>query len=237
MRPGLSTTVAALVLIAGCSGGADVDPAANSRADTERLLDRASAGTAALRSVHMVADLRDDRTPVVVDVRVDLRTEDFTGTIDLRGTPVELTRIGADLYVRTNARFLARTTGIGARIARSAAGKYLKGPAGDPRFEAFEGFLRLADPRPALDDARGRVTRGPVESYRGEPVVPLSGPAEDRASTSTLYLAEQGVPRVVRMVNDDAANGASVAYDRFDEPVDVRPPPGDEVVELSPSKG
>jgi len=184
----------------------------------------------------MVADLRDDGAAVVVDVHVDLLTEDFTGTLDLRGTPVALTRIGPDLYVRTNARLLAATTGIGARFARSAAGGYLKAPAGDPRFAAFEDFLRLADPGPALEDARGRVTRRPVERYRGEAVVPLSGPAEDRVSTSTLYRAEQGAPRVVRMVNDDAAHGASVAYDRFDEPVDVRPPPADEVFELPAAK-
>jgi len=224
--------VAALVLLAGCAGGADVGTAAESRPSADRLLDGAGAATAALRSVHMVADLRDNGARVIVDVRVDLRTRDFTGTLDQGGASVALTRIGADLYVKTNSRFLAETTGIGTRFARSAAGKYLKAPSGDPRFDGFENFLRLADPGPALEDARGKVARGPVEQYRGAPVVPLSGLAEDRASTSILYLAEQGAPRVVRLVNDDARHGASITYDRFDESFDVRPPLVDEVVEL-----
>lgn len=236
MRPGLSTTVAALVLLAGCSGGTDVDSAAGSRPSADRLLDKAGATTAELYTVHMVADLRDNGVPVGVDVQVDLRTRDFTGTLDLRGAPVALTRIGADLYVKTNSRVLAKTTGIGTRLARSAAGKYLKVPSGDRRFDGFENFLRLADPGPVLDDARGKVTRGPVERYRGAPVVLLSGPAEDRTSTSTLYLADRGAPRVVRIVNDDARYGASITYDRFDEPFDVRRPPLDTVVELRSRK-
>jgi hypothetical protein len=238
VRPGLPLLVAATVLLAGCGGTAPDARSSGSLDSTlsvDRLLDRASAANQALRTVHMVAALKDNGSPVTVDVRVRQDSRDFTGTLDYRGTVLALTRIGADLYVKADPAFLAKSTGItDPRVVHALAGKYLKAPAGDPRFAGIEGFLRLADPGPAILDARGKVTMRPVEQREGTTMVPLSGPSEDHASTSTLYVAERGTAHVMRIVNDDPGDGATITYDRFDEALDLRPPAPSEVIELPP---
>ncbi|WP_406281002.1 hypothetical protein [Embleya sp. NBC_00896] len=238
MRPGPPLLVAATLLLAGCAAAeshSDVQSAgaANSGLDTEQLLERAGRATADLRTVHMVAALKDNGTPVTVDVRVRLDSRDFAGRLDYRGNVLTLTRVGKDLYVKADPAYLAKSTGItDQRLTRALAGKYLKAPAGDPRFAGIEGFLRLADPGPALLDAKGRVSKRPVELRDGVALVPLSGPSEDQVSTSTMYIAEHGAPRVARIVNDDVNDGATISYDRFDEPLDLPPPPPNDVVEL-----
>jgi hypothetical protein len=188
------------------------------------LLRRAKTASGTITTVHATADVYDDGAHIVYDVRADLRSEDFTGTMTVSAGRLEIRRIGSDGWIKGDASFW-RKAGAPPETASALARKYVHVQEGADAWSKIVGMIELARPGPVLDQLRVR-DKLPEAGVDGKRCVQLSGRDNKRTMTLSLSLDDGLLP--VRLADDDRS---AMTWGEYGIPVDVDRPPASQVIE------
>lgn len=195
----------------------------------DELLKRAKEAAKKVKTAHATARQAQSGKGISYDLRVDLRTQDFTGSMDIDGAHAELRRSGVDLWIKADAEFWA-TANAPAKVAEALDGKFVHVPEGAPGFSDMATAVDLGDPSLVLEGFRPTETL-PVRTLGGETVIPVRG--RSGKSTVTLMLSVSGGLTPVRM--EDGA-GNFMEYREIDVAIRVSAPSGP-VVEVPAGSG
>lgn len=232
MRSFVAAIALVVVLVAaGCGGsgggsnGEASKPAATALADAVKAAEGAS-------SLHMSGNLTSNGLPIGVDLSIT-KDHGVTGSITLGGKKVDLRVVGTEGYMKADAGFWTEfVKKDGTAIAQLLAGKWLKFPVADPRFQAIVGFANANALFGSLQSGAGSGLKNDgATTYKGQSVVALN----DGSKNGTLYVAATGTPYPVALVKTGSGSG-TIAFDRWNETVSLAPPAGNLVdVSLLPS--
>ncbi|WP_157406804.1 hypothetical protein [Actinomadura rubrobrunea] len=191
-----------------------------------QILARARAATLAARSLRVRGQIREDGERGDVDLRFDGRTR-AAGEITMDGGHVSIICIDSVVYFKGDDAFW-----------KTAAGKAGKTGKGTPQLlggmwlkDTAEGFGELAETgdrkkflAETLKEAGTSIKVEGTSRIGGRAALTLRG------SGGRIYVATEGEPYVLRV--DIGAKGY-LDLSGFDEPVAVKAPPEDQVVDLS----
>ncbi|SBV01903.1 hypothetical protein YW3DRAFT_06643 [Streptomyces sp. MnatMP-M77] len=209
------------VALTGCSdGGASQEPSA------AQLLDDANAAMSDLTSVTIETATRvtggEDRSSHLV---TDLKATCAYRTVTASGARLDQIRIGGSDYVRPNRTHMEES-------GRKVAGK------GEQELwvKALSSASRPGD---ELSDCThdftsfGKPSKGESSEIDGKPAVLLKVADEENKGEFGFHVATEGKPYILKVVYEDATFHNTTSFSAFDEPLDVRPPDEDEVVDMS----
>lgn len=205
------------VLVAGCGTDSEkplpeVSSPAVSSLTAEQIVTEAQRALAQAASVHITGSYRENNKPVTVDMRIG-QGDKATGTVTSDGSTVQLRRVGDQLFVLGDDKFLAA---LGPDAVKSK-GKWLVGPIA----QADRGLANLTDLQRfagTLSPGTGTLTKEAVRPLAGTPAVSV------RSSTGArLYVADTGAADPLRVERTGAVTGF-VDYRDYNAPVDVTAP-------------
>ncbi|OWA05512.1 hypothetical protein B9W62_23040 [Streptomyces sp. CS113] len=206
----------------------------------EEISEQARIATTGARSLHLTGSVPDEESggSLNLDVALD-RKGGCTGTMGVDGQgEIELIRTGDTLYVKFDKQFL-RTLDKGEpqagndALAALLAGRWTSMPADGPDAKAMTGFcdldMLLDDGGEGGDDTGAKLTRGKVTTVDGAPAITLH--ETTGSHRTTLYVATEGKPFLLRVVNGSGQESFSLSLTGFNEPVPAKAPSG-EVIDL-----
>lgn len=178
--------------------------------EAQRALSEAS-------SVRIKGQYKQNDKPVTVDVRIAAgkapADDKATGVVTTDGVRVEIRRLGDQIYLKGDDRFLQA---LGPK-AQTAKGKWLKGPVA----QADQGLANLTDLdafASTLAPGREALTKESVKPLAGQPAISVLSPKGAR-----LWVANTGKPFPLRIDRIGVAVGTLEFLD-YNAPVDVRAP-------------
>ncbi|MCF1593651.1 hypothetical protein [Streptomyces muensis] len=221
----LATALACLltgVALTGCGAGGG--SAEKSAAD---LLDEANDTMSALRFVTIEMSNTPDGDPdgtVTSRLRTDLKDRCTAKTTFAENGSLEQIRIGETDYVRPDETYLEKWSGR--PVADVRPKQWAKVPASEAR--PGEGLAACTWTFESFGTAKkGAATRvGDREAI----AVHVTDKA-DTEGTYTFYVATEGKPYLLKTVYKGGGNVTTTSFSAFDEPVDVRPPAAEQVVD------
>jgi hypothetical protein len=234
-RAAACTTGAVLAVTGGTAAQADDDIES---LPAEQIAGRSRDALLDVRSLHLRArgDLGEKRSPMTVDLGLD-RDGNCVGDVDLgegKGS-VEIVKRGDSVWVKPDADFWKNQVPVGGSAFDAVlAGRYMKGPAEDPRLRPLVEACDLDTFRELVPDdagtAAGTFTKGKVTTVDGVRAVPVT--RTFHGQRLTVYVDTEGAHHPVRItVRGDGAD-AAVDFSGFDEPVPTATPPADETVDV-----
>ncbi|MEV5759858.1 hypothetical protein AB0L61_24210 [Streptomyces tendae] len=214
----------------------------------EEISEQARIATTGARSVHFTGSVPDEESggSLNLDVALD-RKGGCAGTMGVEGQgEIELIRTGDTLYVKFDKQFL-RTLDKGEpqagneALATLLAGRWTSMPADGPDAKAMTGFCDLdkllddgGEGGESGDGTWSKLTRGKVTTVDGAPAITLH--ETTGSHRTTLYVATEGKPFLLRVVNGSGQESFSLSLTGFDEPVPAKAPSG-EVIDLDDLDG
>ncbi|MFJ3581133.1 hypothetical protein ACIPPS_02700 [Streptomyces sp. NPDC090127] len=205
------------------------------------IADRAVDATQAATSLRMTGRVMSEGQALDLDLALDDR-DNCTGLMKVDGGTGELRQADRITYLKGDAEFWrASMTSQGVPPSQIDAtielveGRWLKitpGQAGssDPSGVCDLDAL-LADLGDDEVDRQG-LTRGPDAEVDGTPVATLVK-QRPGGETTTVSVAREGPPHILRMVRAGGEEPGTVELSDFDKPVRVVVPPADETVDLT----
>lgn len=206
-----------LVLVAGCGGDSEavlpeVSRPAVSGLTAEQIVTEAQRALSQASSVHITGTYRENNKPVTIDMRI-AQDDMATGIVISNGSNVEVRRIGDQLFVRGDDKFLAA---LGPEAVKTK-GKWLVGPIA----QADRGLANLTDLQRfagTLSPGKGALVKEAVRPLAGTPAVSV------RSSTGArLFVADTGPTNPLRVERTGPISGF-VDYRDYNAPVVVTAP-------------
>lgn len=193
--------------------------------------------------------MRPSRLLVVVPAAVLLAAGCGGGSTTGTGTPAAASAApapatgssstGGELAALPAAEILTRATAAlkaadSVRI-KGQAGKWLKTPLTDQRFSGLSQLTDLDKAADGILDPDGAIEKGGTRSVNGVPAIGLTSKGK---GAGTLFVATTGEPYPLR-IEPAAGSGEKGALDfgEYGEQATVRPPPTDQVVDVSKLPG
>jgi hypothetical protein len=239
LRPlALAVAAGALLLGAACDavdsigGEPSPTPASNGVADKapEEILRSAKDAFRHAGSVRVKGNGTSDGELYAVDMRIK-GGGGGKGTVTVQHNLVEILRIGKDAYLKGDADFWKQQTGDSA-AAELLKGKYLKAPSDEPALKAVLLFTDTGTFADELMKVDGTATKGERRTIAGIETIGvtfLSG--KDKA---TMYVATTGKPYPMHLTAaSSSADAGALDFTDYDKPLDLKPPPADQVVDTS----
>jgi hypothetical protein len=196
------------------------------------IADRAVKATTGARSLRMTGDVPDDASGGAIRIDMSLnRQGECAGTLSLDGQgKAELIKTGDTLYMKYDERFLrAQSEGEPKADTDAAvamlAGRWTRTAATGQDAEDIASFCDLDS---VLGDTVGAgpdVTRGGTATVDGTPALVLH--EKDGTDRSTLYVATEGEPYLLRVTGTSEEDPGTLAFSAYDEPVPAEAPAGD----------
>lgn len=223
--------VSTAVFFTGCADGSD-GPFAGQSGD--EIIDKAFAATTAAPSVRVKGDMRDETAGGTL--RIDLAMDkkgDCVGTIGADGGRTDLIKTGDTVYMRFDEAFLrAQMKGEPKEDVKAAvdmlAGKWTVSAEGSEASDVAE----LCSLEELLgDDTEGTsdATRGKTTTIGGTPA--LAVVEKDGKDTTTMYVATEGKPYVLRLAAEHAEDPGTLTFSDYGKPVAAKKPAG-EILDL-----
>jgi hypothetical protein len=206
-----------LVLLAGCGSDSertlpDAAPPAVDSLTAQQIVTEAQRALSQASSVHVSGEYRENNKPVEIDMTI-LAGNKATGKVVADGSTVELRRLGDQLYVKGDDKFL---DALGPK-AKATKGKWLVGPVA----QADKGLAQLTDLQRfagTLSPGKGALTKEAVRSLNGQKAVSV------RSSTGArLWVADAGPAFPLRVERIGTATGF-IDYGNYNAKVDVQAP-------------
>ncbi|MGW0702711.1 hypothetical protein ACWD0A_26045 [Streptomyces sp. NPDC002867] len=252
--------VSAIAALAGCSqdGGVKAGhaagegrvPAAATTGATgdslkglsaDQIAEKAVKTTKAASSLRMKGAIgADDGERVSVDLAMDAKAN-CTGRLGIENGRADLRRLGEVLYMKGDEAFwrasLSRRAsaspdgGDSDTVIELMKGRWIKMPSS--AVEEMRGVCDLDEMLAELDEKkadRTGMTLGKDSEIDGVPVVTLV--KKKGRETTTVYVAKEGKPYLLKVVRTGGSEPGTVALSDFDKPVKVKAPPADEVLDL-----
>lgn len=196
----------ALVLLAatlaGCGGSGSSGEA--SKTVSAILADARQAALSA-GSVRVSGTIHDSGQTIGLDLNV--AEGGGGGTMTIRGSKVDVIRVGNDAYIRADADFY-RQVGAGSAAGQLLAGKWLKAPTTTPDFRQL---LLLTDLHTFVSQALkpdGNVTKGNEKTVDGQKAIELKS-----SKGGSLFVATSGKPYPIEFVGAGTSSGTLTLSD------------------------
>ncbi|WP_424708447.1 hypothetical protein [Kitasatospora acidiphila] len=202
----------------------------------KQIFDASGKAMSGLSSMHVAGTVTSDGQKVTLDLSAD-KDKNCTGTVTDSGTgSMDILHNSAGTWVRPDAaawQGIAAQQGTaksGAAIAEIFKGRWLTGGDSDPDFQQTVGMCDLIS---GLSDNFSKGSNpilGGHSTVNGIPTVGLL--ISDDSGPSTLYIATQGQPYLLRVQNNGSDPG-TMDLDGFNKPLNVQAPPADQVIDFS----
>ncbi|WP_078970595.1 hypothetical protein, partial [Streptomyces sp. NRRL F-6492] len=245
-RPRAHRTAVAALLCAAVAAGAsacgpfseDVKPSGPFAGLTgSQIVDEAFAATAAAESLTVEVDTTSEGERTRAYVSLD-GTGKCAGTLTT-GTAATTELIRADrknVYLRFDEASLREQTEDESPEVREGVLKTLKGrwvemPASEP--EAKEA-VEMCDPKTLLggfEQGASGIVRGGETTVGGRKALALTEPG-DGGETSTVYVATEGTPYVLRIVTKGGDEPGTITFTQYGKPVAAKAPAAKDIADL-----
>jgi hypothetical protein len=182
--------------LAACGGSSS-----NGEADktpTEILTDGKKAALDA-GSVHVSGSITDQGTTIGVDLRIG--KDAGAGTMTLRGSKIDLVRVGDTVYIRAPASFYT-SLGAGQGVGQLLDGKWLKASATSKEFADLAQLTAIGAFTKQALKPDGTVTKGSETTVDGQKVIELKS-----SKGGSLYVATTGKPYPVELKGSGTSKG------------------------------
>lgn len=243
-RPTLLTSalVTGLALV-GC-GGDDGDsaddvaaPAESTAPETnwaehlsaDEILEEAKDAAAAADSVRISGEVVEDGSTIVIDMQYS--GDGSTGTISADGATVELLRVGTNqYYMKADADTWEQLTGEAAS-GDIFADRYVRMPGDDESLGDLTSFFDFESFVEEALNPDGAIEQGETAEVNGVQAIGLVD--RDSQDGGTLWVALTGEPYPLRIESPEGSGEGAVDFLDWGEPVDIKAPAKDEVIDLS----
>lgn len=220
------------------SGDSSSEASENGFADKpiKEIQDAALADMKSLESVRMAGDITTDGEQMSLDLRLTT-SGDCTGSISSDGAKAEIIGLGEESYLKGSKEFWTQSAGPGGEQQAEAligliGDKWAKVPGG--------GFTEICDLDDFLDnlddssDADSEKEKGEVvgeTEVDGTPAVEIVS-EEDGEETTVWIGSEEDKHYILKMEVVGGDEPGQFTFSEFNEPLDVKAPAKDEVVDL-----
>lgn len=213
-------TACALLLslagLAGCGGSSSSNSNGVASKSAERIVEQSKAAAKGAKSVHVSGEGTSEGSHFAFDLDL-VGGKGGRGEISQNGMHIQIVLIGKTAYIKGDASFYRRFAGkAGVQLFE---GKWLKAPTSN---EDIASLSSLADMGSLLDSAlesHGTLKKGSATSVNGQPAIGV----QDTSEGGSLYVATTGKPYPIQLLKSGAQSG-KVAFDRWDEPVELTAP-------------
>jgi len=226
---------AAAALVAGCGGAtssssaptASPTPSSNGVADLPptEILAKAKAALKGADSVHLKGAGGTGSERVEFDIKYT-RSNGSAGTVAIAGQQLEIIQTAGTAYVKADAAFWQSQTGS-SEIAKLLGGKYLSGPANDPKLKDLAAFGDLQSFADQLLKPEGKITKGEQKTIRG---IATIGLVDNSSNGGTLYIATVGEPYPIQV---SSTKDGTLDFLEYGEPVEITAPPAEQTIDVS----
>ena len=211
--PGLLLLAAALAACGSSASSNNISgkTAAEILAATKLAAEGASA-------VHVSGSIDNGGRPVGLDVNV-LAGRGARGRLSENGLSFELIQTGGSVYIKGSPAFYRHVGGAAA--AQLLQGRWLKAPASSPEFASLSSLTDLHRLVDTALSTQGSVAKSGTATVNGQRAVALANSSKG----GTLFVAATGRPYPIEITRE-GANGGSLSFDRWDQPVALTVPAG-----------
>ncbi|MCX5211411.1 hypothetical protein OG689_19320 [Kitasatospora sp. NBC_00240] len=229
---------------AGDKAGAAAPPAkaesiAVDKLGAEEIVKQAQTAMGGLQSVKVDGTLTVDGGKLTFDLAAS-KAGDCTGSVGTGSEgKVEVVRIGSQTWIKPDAVFwntVAAKEGnarSGAVLAELFKGRYITNGQDDPSLKEMAQVCDLVGAISKDDGTSGdKYTKGAAADVNGTKAFSVTATDSD-GENSTLYIATQGKPYLVRMEQTAGAEPGQLTFSDFDKPLDLKAPPADNVIDFS----
>lgn len=219
----------------GSHGGSDTPGAtaqkSNGVADLtgDEIEQKAADAMSGAQSVHMVIEDGDTTMDMALD-----RDSNCKGTIS-PGGDAEASIIKQDdvIWMKPNKAFWDKTNpGESDTIEAVVGDRYIKGTSSD--LDISDDMCDLSGMTAGVTSDSGSDTgwtKGSTTTANGVPCIEISGSDED--SPESMCVATTGTPYPMKGTGQDNGDDLNLSFSDWGKPVDVTPPPDDQVLDYS----
>ncbi|WP_328944297.1 hypothetical protein OG259_25000 [Streptomyces sp. NBC_00250] len=200
-----------------------------------QIVDKAFAATKTAKSVTVRVDLRSADEPTSGFLALDTRGK-CAGTLTLGATSTaELVKAdGKSVYMRFDEAYLREqvqeeSPEVQEATLKELRGRWLEAPLSDPD---AKDMLELCDLKSLLggfEQGASGIVKGEETTVDGQKALKLTEPGDDGES-STLYVATEGTPYVLKMVTVGGDEPGTIAFSQYGKPVVAKIPAADDIV-------
>lgn len=216
-RLSVAAALVGVTVLGGCGSDSerqlpDSRPPSVDSLTPQQIVTEAQRALTQAKSVHITGEYRENNLPVKVDMRIAAGNKAI-GTVTSGGASVELRRVGDQLFVKGDDKFLAA---LGPK-AQASKGKWLVGPIA----QADRGLANLTDLQRfagTLSPGTGTLTKEAVRPLAGQQAVSVRSSVGAR-----LWVADVGVPYPLRVERLGTVIGF-IDYRDYDQALDVKAP-------------
>ncbi|MEV2251168.1 hypothetical protein AB0I94_11395 [Streptomyces sp. NPDC050147] len=196
------------------------------------IVDKAVKATTGASSLTVKGSVPDEAGDIELDMAFDTKGQ-CAGTMGMGGEgSLDLITTARTVYMKYDEKFL-RAQGKGEPAADTQAAvdtladRWVKTSATDADAKDIASFCDLDVLLAPFKDVNSAARRGKTTTLDGTPALTLT--ESDGKDRYTLYVATEGEPYLLKVVNETAKTPDSLAFGDFDKPVDAKPPAGDVV--------
>lgn len=194
------------------------------------IVDKAVKATTGATSLRVKGSVPDESGPIELDMAFDTKGQ-CAGTMGMGGEgSLDLITTARTVYMKYDEKFL-RAQGKGEPAADTQAAvdtladRWVKTSATGADAKDIASFCDLDVLLADFKDVNSAARRGKATTVDGTPALTLT--ESDGADRYTLYVAAEGKPYLLKVVNETAKTPETLAFGDFDKPVDATPPAGD----------
>ncbi|MEV8590546.1 hypothetical protein AB0424_26785 [Streptomyces sp. NPDC051180] len=226
------------------AAGSPAEPTGSARAKASgpfgeltgsQIVDKAFAATRAAKSLTLDIDLRSADEPTKGYLSLDSRGK-CVGTLSLgTASTAELLKADdRDVYLRFDEAFLREQVKEESPEQQEATldqfrGRWTKMPLSDPDAEDMTALCDLESLLSSFDGGASGIVKGGETTVGGRKALALTEPAGG-GETSTVYVATEGTPYVLRIVTSGGDEPGTITFSRFGRPVVAKAPAAKDVV-------
>ncbi|PBC70786.1 hypothetical protein BX265_5343 [Streptomyces sp. TLI_235] len=202
----------------------------------EELSKQAHAAMSALTALKVDGSLTSEGQKITLHLAAD-KQGNCKGTVSVGDGQVEVVHNGTGTWIKPDAAFWKKIGSekgnpkAGAMAAELFKGRYLTGGQSDSRIQEVASMCDLIKGI-TQDNDEGPLTKGAAGTVNGVKTFTLLGTDPEDGAKTTLHIATEGKPYLIRMEAAGKEPG-QMDFSDFDKPVTVQAPPADEVIDYS----
>ena len=201
--------------VAACGGSSGPSTNGVESKSPDGIVTAAMSAVRSATSVHVAGNVPSSGSRITFDLNL-VNGMGGQGSMTRNGLSFQLVTVGNEVYINGPIAFWQKLVGNAA--APLLWGKWIKAPA-TGQLATLATLTDLQKLFSQLLSSHGRLLKGSMTTVHGQPVIAVN----DTTNGGTLYVATRGRPYPIEVVKNGSDSG-QVAFDRFNQPVTLKPP-------------